>query len=120
MTYKTELIEKGSCASLQNLFSVYTFISRCCDWSVPMMDEMSLSDDLSSRTCWRRVVMHLCRTFLVFPYSYQDVAIDRFLWWMKWVYLMTYQAELIEEGSLCIFAKPFQCFHIHIKVWQLT
>ena len=32
---------------------------------------------------------------------------------------MIYQVERIEEGSRCIFAKLFQCFHIHFKMWQL-
>jgi len=36
----------------------------------------------------------------------------------KWVYLMIFQAERIEEGSKRIFAKLFQCFHIHFKMWQ--
>jgi len=31
---------------------------------------------------------------------------------------MAYQAKLIEEGSRCIFIKPFHCFHIYIKMWQ--
>jgi len=30
---------------------------------------------------------------------------------------MVYQAKLIEKGSWCIFAEPFQSFHIHIKMW---
>jgi len=30
---------------------------------------------------------------------------------------MAYQAKLIEEGSWRIFAEPFHCFHIHIKMW---
>jgi len=34
------------------------------------------------------------------------------------IYLMTYQAELIKEGSWCIFTKLFQCFHIHINMWR--
>jgi len=33
-------------------------------------------------------------------------------------YLVTRQAKLIEEGSWYIFAKLFQCFHIHINVWR--
>ena len=36
---------------------------------------------------------------------------------IEWVYLMAYQAKLIEEGSWRIFAEPFNCFHIHTKVW---
>ena len=36
---------------------------------------------------------------------------------IEWVYLMTYQVELIEEISWCIFTEPLQCFHIHIKIW---
>ena len=34
------------------------------------------------------------------------------------IYLMTCQAEHIEEGLRRIFVKLFQCFHIHSKVWQ--
>ena len=39
-------------------------------------------------------------------------------WKIKWVYLMAYQAKLIEEGSWRIFAEPFYWFHIHIKILQ--
>jgi len=85
-------------------------IVRWADW-------MSLSDGLSSQTHWRRFVTHLCRTFSLFPHSYQDVVIDRLSWWVEWVYLMAYQAKLIEESLWRIFAKLFQCFHIHIKMW---
>jgi len=45
---------------------------------------MSLFEGLSSQTHWRRFVTHLCRTFPVFPYSYQDVAIDGLPWWIEW------------------------------------
>jgi len=39
---------------------------------------------------------------------------------IKWVYLIIYQTELMEESSWCIFAKHFQCFHIHIKIrWSI-
>jgi len=48
----------------------------------------------------RRLVIQLCRTFPVFPYLYQDVAIVRFLWWMKWVYLVTYSVLIVNEMSL--------------------
>jgi len=41
---------------------------------------------------------HPCRTFPLFSHSYQDVAIDQLLWWVALVYLMAYQAKLIEEG----------------------
>ena len=30
---------------------------------------------------------------------------------------MAYQAKLIEEYSWRIFAEPFYCIHIHIKMW---
>jgi len=40
------------------------------------MDEIGLFDNLSSRTHWRRLVMHLYRTFPVFSHSYQDVTTD--------------------------------------------
>jgi len=41
-----------------------------------MVDELSISNYLSSWTHWRRFAMHLCRTFLVFSHSYQSVATD--------------------------------------------
>ena len=74
---------------------------------------------LSSQTHWRRFVMHLCRIFSLFSHWYQDVVIDRLSWRIEWVYLMTYQVKLIEEGSWCIFVEPFHCFYIHIKMWSI-
>jgi len=87
-------------------------------WSIDSYgDQMSLSDGLSSQTHWRRFVTHLCKIFSLFWHSYQDVVIDRLLWRIKWVYLMTYQAKLIEEGSWRIFVEPFRYIHIRIKMW---
>jgi len=79
--------------------SVSTFISRCGDRLTLMEDRMSLYDGLSSKIHWRRYVTHLCRTFPLYPHSYHDMVTDRLSWRMKWVYLMAYQAKLIEEGS---------------------
>ena len=58
---------------------------------------MSLSDDLSSQTHWRRFVMHFCRTFPLYPHSYQDVGTDRLWWRIEWVYMMAYQANLLKK-----------------------
>ena len=78
---------------------------------------MSLSDGLLSQTHWRRFVTHLYKIFPLYPRSYQDVVIDRLSWRIEWFYLMAYQAKLIEEGLWHIFAEPFHCIHIYIKIW---
>jgi len=67
---KPNSLKKVRDASLQNLFIVFTFISRCDDRSTLMEDRMSLSDSLSSQTQWRRFMMHLYKTFSLFPHSY--------------------------------------------------
>ena len=67
----------------------------------------------------KRFVTYLYRIFLVFSHSYQDVVIDRLSWSIEWVYLMAYQAKLIEEDSWRIFAERFHCIHIRIKMWWL-
>jgi len=46
----------------------------------------------------------------------QGIQIVRWDDWMS--YLMAYQAKIIEESSWLIFAEPFHCFHIHIKMWS--
>ena len=71
---KLNSLKKVRDASLENIFSVSIFTSRCGDWSTPMVNWMSLSDGLWSRTHWRRFVIHLCKTFLVFSHSYQSVV----------------------------------------------
>ena len=39
---------------------------------------------------------------------------------IEWVYLMAYQAKLIEEGSWCTLAESFHYLHIHIKMrWSI-
>ena len=114
---KSNSLKKIRDTSLQNLFTVFTLISRCGDRSTLMENQMSLSNGLSSQTHWRRFVTHHCRTFRLYPHSYQVVVIDRLLWRIEWVYLMAYQAKLIEEGSWCIFCRTFSLFpHSYRKV----
>jgi len=88
---KLNSLKKVRDTSLQNLFNVSTSINRCGDRSTPMVDEMSSFDDLSSWTHWRRFVMHLCRTFPVFPHSYQSVAIEWGSERMSWEALISGQ-----------------------------
>ena len=111
---KPNSLKKIRDASLQNVSIVSRFVLRCGDWSTLMEDWMSLSDCLSNQTYWRKFVMHLCKTFPLFLHSHQDVVIDRLSWRIKWVYLMAYQAKLIEEGwrifcrTFCLFSHSYQ------------
>jgi len=91
-------------------FPLSIFISRYSDRLTLMENRMSLSNGLSSQTHWRRFLTHHCRTFRLYPHSYQVVVFDRLLWKIEWVYLMAYQAKLIEEGSWRIFVEPFLVF----------
>jgi len=73
---KLNSLKRVSNASLKNLSSVSIFILRCGNRSIFIVDEISLSDDLSSRTHWKSFAMRLCRAFSVFSHSYQIVASD--------------------------------------------
>jgi len=118
MAYQAKLIEECSWHIFAEPFHCTIFILRCGIRSTLIQNRMSLSDDLSIQTHWRRFVVYLCRTFPLFLHWYQDMVIDRLLWRIEWVYLMAYQAKLIEEGSWRIFAEPFHCIHIRIKMWH--
>ena len=99
---KLKWLKKVYDASLQNFFTVFTFISRCGDRSTLMVGWMSLSDGLSSQTHWRRLVMHFYRTFLLFSHLYQSVATE-------WGSERTPRGRLISEQN------PRG---IHIHLWS--
>jgi len=73
---KLNSLKKVRDASLQNLSIVSTFISRCGVRSTLIENQMSYLMAYQAKLIKKRFVMRLCRTFPLYPHSYQDVVID--------------------------------------------